>query len=416
MDDKPIAEPPMCAGLLQLYALRVGSEIERRRHKQQLIHSQKLESLGVLTGGIVHAFNDLLAGILGDIENALLATPADNHNATRPLYEATVAARAAGELTQQLLAYAESSGSNRQPIAIARHIEETVAMARCMLASETKLHTSIPGGTPNVIADPSQLRQVLINLVVNANESLEGAAGTVTIALGIVAANSPDFDHLHHRSDNFTPNAEHIAISVRDTGAGLGQADIAQVSEHSSSSKGTSDGLGLSDVFGILSNHDGAIAIDTNQAHGSTFTVYFPTTSQAVPAVTDTPPTSSHKSQRVLVVDDNDIVRRTLVRTLERLGYTTAEAATGEAALKIIATEETSFDCMVIDRIMPGLTGPQLIDNIRALDTDVPIVLTTGFGDADDLPAGLICCVLSKPWTAKDVTTAMRTALGQADE
>jgi two-component system cell cycle sensor histidine kinase/response regulator CckA len=214
MDDKPMAEPPKCAGLLQLYTLRVGSEIERRRLKQQLIHSQKLESLGVLTGGIVHAFNNLLAGILGDIENALSATPADNHTATRPLHDATVAARAAGELTQQLLAYAEASGSNRQPIAVARHIEETVAMMRCMLASETKLHTSIPGGTPNVIADPSQLRQVLINLVVNANESIQGAAGTVTIALGTVAANSPDFDHLHHRSDNFTPNAEHVALAL----------------------------------------------------------------------------------------------------------------------------------------------------------------------------------------------------------
>lgn len=416
MDDKPMAEPPDCAGLLQLYALRVGAEIERRRLEQQLIHSQKLESLGVLTGGIAHDFNNLLVGILGNIESALSTTPAENQNATQSLQDANVAAHAASDLTKQLLAYAGASGSNRQPIAVAKHISETVAMTRRMLASKTELHTNVPGDTSSVIADPSQLRQVLINLVVNASESLECAAGTVTIALEVVAANSTDFDQLHHRSENFTANAEHVAISVHDTGVGLADAAVAQIFDPFFSSKGPSRGLGLSAVLGILGNHDGAIAIDTTLGHGSTFTVYLPTTSQAVPAVTDRQPTSSQTSLRVLCVDDNYIVRKTLVRTLERLGYTAVEAATGEVALKIIAAEDTSFDCMVIDRIMPGLSGPQLINKIRSFDAEVPIVLTTGFGDADELPAGMISGVLSKPWTANDVTTVMRAALGQADE
>tara|TARA_R110002072_G_scaffold67163_2_gene164966 strand:- start:4212 stop:4613 length:402 start_codon:yes stop_codon:yes gene_type:complete len=119
---------------------------------------------------------------------------------------------------------------------------------------------------------------------------------------------------------------------------------------------------------------------------------------------------------RVLVVDDNDVVRKTLARTLQRLGYTAVEAATGEAALEVIAGDTATFDCMVIDRVMPGLSGPQLIRSIRAIDADVPIVLTTGFNDADELPAGVVSSLLSKPWTTDDVKVVMRAALGQAAE
>ncbi|MGK0201935.1 MAG: CheY-like chemotaxis protein [Planctomycetota bacterium] len=125
------------------------------------------------------------------------------------------------------------------------------------------------------------------------------------------------------------------------------------------------------------------------------------------------PPTTSKENQRVLVVDDNDIVRKTLTMILQRLGYVVTGAASGEAALEIISAQDTRFDCMVIDRVMPGLSGPQLIHNIRSTDADVPIVLTSGFGDADDLPEGSISGLLSKPWTTDDVSAAMRGALGQ---
>ena len=127
-------------------------------------------------------------------------------------------------------------------------------------------------------------------------------------------------------------------------------------------------------------------------------------------------PHDDKPSPRVLVVDDNDVVRKTLARTLRRLGYTAVEAASGEAALEIIAGDTATFDCMVIDRVMPGLSGPQLIHSIRAIDTEVPIVLTTGFSDDDELPAGVVNSVLSKPWTTDDVTVVMRAALGHAAE
>ncbi len=122
------------------------------------------------------------------------------------------------------------------------------------------------------------------------------------------------------------------------------------------------------------------------------------------------------QSLRVLIVDDNDLVRKTLGRVLKRLGYLPTEAASGEAALKAIKAEDTPFDCMVIDRIMPGLSGPELINSIRAIDSNVPIVLTTGFGDAHDMPKDSISSVLTKPWTADDVVAAMQTALNQTPD
>lgn len=122
------------------------------------------------------------------------------------------------------------------------------------------------------------------------------------------------------------------------------------------------------------------------------------------------------QSPRVLIVDDNDLVRKTLARVLKRLGYAPTEAASGEASLKIIKAEDISFDCMVIDRIMPGLSGPELINSIRAIDSNVPIVLTTGFGDAHDMPKGSISSVLTKPWTANDVIAAMQKALNQTPD
>ncbi len=416
MNDKPIVEAPECLGLLQLFALRVGAEIERRSLEQQLSHSQKLKSLSVLTGGIADKFDNLLAGILGNIETALSARPASDQGVTQPLNDAKVAARAAGQLTRQLQAYADSSDSNRQQVTIAKHVEETASMMRRMLQSGTQLQINIPDNAPSIIADPSQLRQVLLNLIVNANESLEGAAGTITITLEVSPPNSPEFGHIHHSSNDFNRNTEHVAISIRDTGVGLSRTATAQIFDPFFSSKGLSRGLGLSAVLGILDNHDGAIAIDTSPGQGSTFTVYFPTTTEVAPAVTDLQPTSPKKRLRVLVVDDNDIVRKTLARMLERLGYIAIEAETGDAALKVIEAEDLSFDCMVIDRIMPGLSGPQLINSIRSIDADVPIVLTTGFGDANDMPPGTISGLLSKPWTANDVVVAMRGALGQPAE
>lgn len=416
MSDKPITESPEVVPLLRLFAMRVGAEIERRRFEQQLINAQKMESIGVLTSGIAHDFNNLLVGILGNIENALSATSADNEPAKQSLTEACAAANAASELVKQLLSYAGGGTVDRRPIDIGAHVAETVQMVSHLIGSETAIAANITDDLPNVLGDHTQLRQVIMNLITNASEALAGHTGKVTVLVEPIH-DPTELTRCQYHADTFDPAASYIAIRVGDTGVGMSNDALRQIFDPFFSTKGPSRGLGLSAVLGILRSHDGAIAIESAEGEGSQFHVYLPTpteTAMTEAASNNQPepaPNPATATQQILIVDDEEIVRNTLRRTLLRLGYTVIDVDNGDQALAAVQQNPKQFTCVIVDRMMPGVSGEQLIENIRTVAPELPIVLTTGF--ADDLAVGddAIHAVLSKPWTTDDVTHAIQKAL-----
>jgi len=414
MSDKPMAETPEVVPLLRLFAMRVGAEIERRSFEQQLINAQKLESIGVLTSGIAHDFNNLLVGILGNLENAISATSAENQPAMQSLNEASTAANAASELVKQLLSYAGGGTIDRKTIAIGPHVAETVQMVSHLIDSETAVAASIAADLPDILGDHTQLRQVIMNLITNASEALAGHPGEVTVRVEPVH-DTIELARCHYHAETFDPTASYIAVRVQDTGVGMSKDAVRQIFDPFFSTKGQSRGLGLSAVLGILRSHDGAIAIESTEGEGSQFHVYLPTSTEATAAAASSQPKPAPQPTteaiRVLIVDDEEIVRNTLRRTLVRLGYDVVDVENGDKALAAVKQNPKQFACVVVDRMMPGISGEQLIANIRSVNPDMPIVLTTGFADDIGLANDAIHAVLPKPWTTDDVSRAIHKAL-----
>jgi PAS domain S-box-containing protein len=397
-------------------ALTIVTDVtESRKIDAAVRQAQRLESLGVLAGGIAHDFNNLLVGILG---NATLARgdAGANSDLARCLADIETAAVRAAELTQQLLAYA---GKGRFVLARSSVNELVHGIARLVSATISKQITmryELASEALSIEGDATQLRQVIMNLLTNAADAIGPRAGLVTLRTRGCSLEAEALSRLT-LGEGLSPGA-YLAIEVIDTGSGMSEATRARIFDPFFTTKFTGRGLGLAAVLGILRAHRGAIDVESVEGEGTTFRVFLPRVAPSDAAVGTAPPAEAAPdrvpARTILVVDDEEVVRRVMRRVLTRRGVEVLEAADGASAIETFRAHRQDIAVVVLDYTMPGMSGAETFEKLRAIEPDVRVVLASGYTEEDAtrlFGSGGIRGFVMKPFTAETLVERVLAAL-----
>ncbi len=383
-------------------------EQERRELDARLNQMQRLQSLGVLAGGIAHDFNNILMAILGHSE-LVLEDLAPSAPARESVQEIRTAALGAAELCAQMLAYSGRGRLEKRDFCLGHLVEELVHMLRASVSKKCTLRLDIEKPLPLMRGDPSQLRQVILNLVINASEAIGDAEGDISVTTGVmdgqadplargcvVAASAP---------------GPYVFVEVSDTGCGMSDDTIQRMFEPFFTTKFTGRGLGLSAVLGIVQAHGGALRVQSAPGRGTTIRVLFPALGQ--PATVETPgadaPVRTGRGT-VLVVDDEASVLGVTCKMLSRLGYELLTAKDGQEAVALYRERGAGISLVLLDLTMPRMNGEEAFVQLRRINPQVRVVLASGY-DEHDLAArfegrGLAGCI-QKPYTMQKLAAVL---------
>ncbi len=397
-----------------LGALALVTDVtERRQLLESMQQKQKLESLGLLAGGVAHDFNNLLVGILGNADVALLQpdlTPASEQLLTR----IRTAGVQAAKLTKQLLAYAGHSPFRAEPIVVSKLVGDVAEMLRAGLTAQVSLALDDAVPLPPIAADRTQLTQVLVNLVTNAGDALGADGGEVRISTGLLEADDPLLSR-GYIADDAEP-VPHVFIRVSDDGVGMDEAARAHLFDPFFTTKPSGHGLGLAAVLGILRRHRGTVVIDSAPGEGSTFTVCLPVHADVVMGTEGSSGmargTPTLAGRRVLLVDDEEMVRTVAREALGREGVQLDEAENGERALTMVEEASAPYDVILMDVAMPGIDGTETLRRLRARGCDTPVILCSGHASfaVREAPGTLW---LPKPFQLSGLRDAVEVAISQ---
>ncbi|HWB82976.1 MAG TPA: PAS domain S-box protein [Bryobacteraceae bacterium] len=386
----------------------------KKKLERQLEQRQKMESLGVLAGGVAHDYRNYLTGILGNASMVLDSLPESSPN--RALLEDVVmAAERASELTNQLLAYAGKGQCRIRPVNLSEIVRETSRLIRTSIPQSVQLQWQLAEALPSIDADSGQIQQVIMNLVINAAEAIGEAPGTVAVTTTVQQeGNEPSGAA---RDADASPQEKMVCIEVRDTGCGMDEQTAARIFDPFFTTKKLGRGLGLSAVLGIVRAHNGALKVASSPGKGTTFTLLFPA-GAAEPAKEKPAPLGSRwrGHGRILVVDDEEIVRSTAQHGLEGWGFEVAAAENGARAVEIFRREPARFDMVLLDLTMPIKSGVETLRELRAIRPDIPVLLTSGFSEMEAMRrfAGLgLSGFLQKPWTWTQMAEKVRAAIAK---
>jgi two-component system, cell cycle sensor histidine kinase and response regulator CckA len=373
------------------------AETERLRLERHFQHAQKLESLGVLAGGIAHDFNNLLTGILGNAELALVQLD-PGHPASAPIADVRTASLRAAALVRQMLDYAGKGRRSTGLFRIDDCVQEMVHLLRASIPSTIDVAFDLAPGLPSIEGDAAQIQQVAMNLITNAAEAIGSGPGTVTVATGVETL-TPD-TQAHWRLNPHVPPGEYVYLEVRDTGSGMTEDVRARIFEPFFTTKFTGRGLGLAAVLGIVRTHGGAIGIETAPGRGTTFRVWLPASAlpgEAAPSQADSAVPRSFTG-RVLLVDDDPMVRDVLRRQLEVLGFTVAVASNGKEALDRFGDRLADLAVAVLDATMPVMGGKETLRELKRRRPSLPVILCSGHDEQSAQSGGVLADgYLNKP-------------------
>jgi signal transduction histidine kinase/CheY-like chemotaxis protein len=380
-------------------AERDAAVLERR-----LQETQRLESLGLLAGGVAHDFNNLLVGILGNA-SLVFDELADRPDARARVGQLVQASRRASELTRQLLAYSGKGRFVVETIDISSLIRELSDLLRTSLPGRASLQLDLPPEGPFVHADATQLRQVVLNLITNASDALGPDGGTIRVSTRSAAHDDESLRRSYANAD-LTPG-RYVHIDVADTGEGMDRETQAQMFEPFFTTKETGHGLGLAATLGIVRGHGGAVKVYSEPGEGTTVQVLLPE-SEDRPGST-TPEARSNildhdgARRRILVVDDEPVVRSLARAVLERSGHEVLEAVDGLDALRQFREGPDDVALVLLDMTMPRMSGVECLRELRAIRADIPVLLSSGYNEQDAVArvAGRgLAGFLQKPYTA----------------
>jgi len=381
---------------------------ERQRLEEQLRQSQKLEAIGSLAGGVAHDFNNLLSVILSNCD-LLLEDLADESPLRQEVEEVRRAGERASALTAQLLAFSRKQVLRPRVIELGDVVRGMEPLVRRLVGSPIQLTILPPTASARVFADPHQIEQVLMNLVVNARDAMpEGGRLTVEVTERELDGEAAEFLGLAAET--------YVALSVSDTGAGMDTETRARIFEPFFSTKGDrGTGLGLSTVFGIVRQHEGAIGVDSEIGVGTTFSVLLPRTGRA--AESERPPErkvdlSGHET--ILLVEDEEDVRRIMVEVLGRQGYRVLDARHGKQALEVSAAHAGTIDLLVTDLVMPHWNGREVAERIRQARPTTRVLYISGYAADTHFnhgPLAVDAGFLAKPITPQNLLESVRRTL-----
>jgi PAS domain S-box-containing protein len=394
--------------------LSVGRDItDQRNLEQQMLHSQKLESLGVLAGGIAHDFNNLLTGILGNAD--LAKTEMSPLAPSRASLEGIeVAARRAADLCRQLLAYSGRGRFIIQPLSLQELVEEMGHLVSVSISKKVVLKYHFSQGVPAVDADATQLRQVVMNLIVNASEAIGERSGVISVTVGLAQC---DAGYLKGclGADEIEPG-DYVYLEVADTGHGMDKATVDRIFDPFFSTKFTGRGLGLAAVLGIVRGHHGAIKVYSEPGRGSTFKLLLPASETSARKLEPKPAAAPyHASGKILLADDEETIRNLGRRMLQRAGFEVVVAADGRETIDKFRAEKEAFTLVILDLTMPHLDGEACYREIRQLKPGVKVILSSGYNEQDIVNrfAGKgLAGFVQKPYTTEELLSKVREALG----
>ncbi|MCR9159201.1 MAG: ATP-binding protein [Nannocystaceae bacterium] len=395
----------VAAGRLRFLAERRIAEQDRQALELRMLRLENLDSLGVLAGGVAHDVNNLMTVILGNLDLAKRDV-AEGSEAAEALEHVHVAAMRTTHLAEQMLAYA-GQGAVRQEIGDLHTIaSETLTLARVSVPPRTLLE--LRGDTGSLVTgDLTQLRQLLMNLVKNAGEAIgPDRDGQVCITVDRTHLGEEDLaGNLLHDA----PPGEYVVLEVTDDGSGMDDETVARLFAPFFTTKATGRGLGMAAALGIVRGHRGALWVDSTPGRGTTFRVALPA---ARPSQVETE--APARGRVVLVADDEATIRKISRLTLERAGFEVVEAEDGRRAIEVFEQHRDRIGVVLLDSLMPRMSGSEVLQEIRARRPGFPVVLSSGFLNAPETGPEHPTAMLPKPWKPKDLVDLVRSLLGDA--
>ncbi len=402
--------PDTALGAVMIFrdiSARHQAEAERLEHQQRMEAIKHLERLRVLSGGVAHDLNNMLAGLMGYAELALME-PGDTAMVTDALNQITIITRRAADLTQQLLAYAGRTRLNTYPLDLNHQIEEVIANLRHTLLRDLTINLQLSEQHPFINGDAGQIRQIVLNLLVNAAEAIETTGGSITVSTEIEIISTTQHSVL---SEIELPPGTYAVLTVADTGVGIDEATRSRIFEPFFSTKFTGRGLGLAAVWGNVHAHGGTVLVDSTPGQGTIFTVLLPIAA-SLPEVPPAPQRSDWRGQGVILIIDDDAAVRTITqRLLEHLGFTVLSASDGYAGIALFQQTHQPIECVLIDLTMPGLSGTEVVQRLRVLNPTIPVVLMSGYSQDDGnhaLADAAQMRFLAKPFTLNDLRAQLQ--------
>jgi two-component system, cell cycle sensor histidine kinase and response regulator CckA len=390
-----------------------GAETARLSLERKLLEGQKLESLGLLAGGIAHDFNNLLSTILGNATMARVTLPMNN-SADGQLRAIEAASLRAAELCRQMLAYAGKGRFVVEPINLTALSEDLLPLLKISIAHQAALNLKLARDLPPVLADATQIRQIVMNLVVNAADAIADRGGEIVLTTGVMVASHAMLAGCVAGAD--LPTGDYVFVEVRDNGIGMSAEVLAKIFDPFFTTKFAGRGLGLAAVLGIVRGHHGALRVESTPGLGSSFRLLMSPVRAATPAGAAGPGTSvnAERWQRtgtILVIEDEEPVRVVTMEMLRLFGFTPIGAADGLAGLEKFRENPSAVDLVLLDLLMPGMSGEQVFRELRAIRTDVRVLLVSGFNEGDivrRLGDGPGLGFIAKPFTREAFERALR--------
>jgi signal transduction histidine kinase/ActR/RegA family two-component response regulator len=391
---------------------RAQPEAEREQLAAEVqLRSQKLEALGTLAGGIAHDFNNALQAIAGNNMLARRCLPSD-HPAQAFLVEVETASARASDLVRRILTFSRPEEQRREVLELQKVIGEALRLVRATLPAQIAIHVELREDVPGILADATQIHQLVVNLATNAAHAIGSAGGRIDVWLGTT--------HFDDHSDpvlSALRRGDYAVLHFSDDGCGMSDTTLERIFDPFYTTKpvGEGTGLGLSVVHGIMKGLGGAVIVRSELGHGSTFSLYFPTTrAKSIPAPPIREEPRAPGVERVLFVDDEEVLVVLGSHILDVLGYKSAGTSSPLEALRMFAERPDAFDVVVTDLSMPGLSGFQLVQQLFALRPEVPIVMMSGYLGPEEMATARRLGVrelLLKPVSMDELARALHRVL-----
>jgi PAS domain S-box-containing protein len=401
-------------GVVHRYVGLADDITDRKKLEERIMHAQKMDAIGTLSGGIAHDFNNILAVINGYAELLRMSVPAESPIAEH-VEAIAVAGSRATKLVRQILTFSRREEFHRETISLRPVVEEALKFLRATIPATITFKKSLEEHSTCVLADATQIHQVIVNLGANAWHAMKDCHGILDVALQEVIVDA-DMATLQPQLQQ----GRYVRVSVKDNGKGMDPATLARIFEPYFTTKppGEGTGLGLSVVHGIMQGHGGAIDVFSKQGEGTTFHLYFPAVaSSPLESTADPGPHLRGNAERILFVDDEESITRVGRQMLTRMGYAVEAVTSPSVALDLVREQPERFDLVITDLAMPTLTGLELARKIASARPHLPIILTTGNPGSltlAEVRGKGVCELLVKPPTSQSLFEAINRALSAA--
>jgi PAS domain S-box-containing protein len=385
---------------------------ERKRLERKVLEAQKLDSVGLLAGGVAHDFNNMLVGVIGSASLAMGLVPPGGE-AAELLDNVIRTGEQLAHLTRQMLAYAGKGRFVIEPLDLSEMAKEMIKLLQTSIPRKIALQTEWAADLPPTEADRGQMHQIITNLVLNAAEAIGRNIGVISVSTGV-----RDLDDRSIREDLDGPDIQtgsYVYLQVRDDGCGMEKETKTQIFDPFFSTKFVGRGLGLAAVAGIVRSHKGAISVNSAPGAGACFTVFLPAAQSLAPAPSSAPSNDALRGTgTILVVDDEELVRSVAQRTLERCGYKVLLAESGAVAVDLFRRHPDSIAAVVLDLSMPSMGGNEALPELRGIRPEVKFVISSGHSEIETMAlfAGQrVAGFLQKPYTPAVLAEAVAKAL-----